>query len=172
MTILVLMGVTGCGKTTIGAALAARFGWEFLEGDSLHPPANIAKMAAGTPLDDVDRLPWLRAIAARIDAWPTQDISSVVACSALKRAYRKILIGSRTDIRLVYLRGDRDTIAGRLRARRGHFMPPSLLDSQFRALEEPGTDEAPITVPLNGTPETIVTMIVEALRCTPSSTLA
>lgn len=163
MTILVLMGVSGCGKTTIGERLAARLGWEFLEGDALHPPANVAKMAAGTALEDTDRWPWLRAIAARIDAWRGGGVSGVVACSALKRAYRDILIGERDGMRLVYLRGDRETIAARLRARRGHFMPPALLDSQFRALEEPGEDENPIIVPVGGTPAAIVTNILEQL---------
>lgn len=163
MTVLVLMGVSGCGKTTIGSALAERLGWEFLEGDALHPPANVAKMAAGTPLDDTDRLPWLRAIATRIDAWRATAISGVVACSALKRIYRDILIGPRADMRLVYLRGERSVIAARLAARQNHFMPPTLLDSQFRALEEPSATEHPIVVAVGGTPDAIVATILEHL---------
>jgi carbohydrate kinase (thermoresistant glucokinase family) len=164
MPVLLLMGVSGCGKTTIGAALARRLGWDFLEGDALHPPANVAKMAAGTPLEDDDRWPWLRAIAARIDAWRAAGTSGVVACSALKRAYRDILIGPRADVRLVYLRGDKDVIAARLTARRGHFMPPGLLDSQFRTLEAPGTDEHPMTVAVGDPPDVIVANILEQLR--------
>ena len=163
MAILVLMGVSGCGKTTIGAALAQRLGWEFLEGDALHPPANVAKMAAGTPLGDADRWPWLNAIAARIDAWRAAGASGVVACSALKRVYRDILIGPRADGRLVYLSGSQDMIAARLAERRGHFMPPGLLDSQFRTLEEPGDDENAIVAKIGGTPEAIVATIMERL---------
>jgi len=163
MTILVLMGVSGCGKTTIGAALAERLGWEFLEGDALHPPANVAKMAAGTPLQDEDRWPWLRAIAARIDDWRARGVSGVVACSALKRAYRDILIGPRGDVRLVYLQGTHDMIAQRLAARRGHFMPAGLLESQFRTLEEPHETERAIVVAIGDTPEAIVARIMEQL---------
>ncbi len=163
MTILVLMGVSGCGKTTIGKILAARLGWAFLEGDALHPPANVAKMAAGQPLDNADRLPWLHAIAARIDAWRGQGISGIVACSALKRIYRDILIGARTDVRLVYLRGDPAVIAARLASRRGHFMPPTLLASQFQTLEAPTADENPIIVAVDGTPDSIATAIQEQL---------
>lgn len=164
MKILLLMGVSGCGKTTIGAALAERLGWEFLEGDALHPPANVAKMAAGTPLDDGDRWPWLRAIAERIDGWRRHGVSGVVACSALKRVYRDILVGPCADVRLVYLQGDRVLIAARLAARKNHFMPPGLLDSQFRTLEEPGGDEHPIIMPVGGTSDAIAAAIMEQLR--------
>ncbi|MSP05373.1 MAG: gluconokinase [Acetobacteraceae bacterium] len=164
MTILVLMGVSGCGKTTVGKILAARLGWAFLEGDSLHPAVNIEKMATGMPLDDADRLPWLRAITARIDDWRRQGISGVVACSALKRSYRDILIGPRRDVRLIYLHGTYEEIDARLAERSGHFMPPTLLDSQFRALEKPTADENPIIVPVFGSPDTIVTQIQEQLR--------
>jgi gluconokinase len=164
VTVLVLMGVSGCGKTTVGAALAERLGWEFLEGDALHPPANVTKMAAGTPLNDEDRWPWLRAIAARIDAWRTDGVHGVVACSALKRVYRDALIGARDDVRLVYLRGDKDVIAARLAARKGHFMPPGLLDSQFRTLEEPGVAERPLVIAIGDVPDVIVENILEQLR--------
>jgi len=140
------MGVSGSGKTTIGRALAQRLGWLFQEGDALHPPENVAKMKAGHPLDDEDRAPWLAAIAATIDAWRAQGDAGIITCSALKRRYREIVIGDRPDVRLVYLEGSRDLIGERLATRRGHFMPASLLDSQFAALEAPAADEDPITV--------------------------
>ena len=164
MTVVVVMGVSGSGKTTIAERLAAAEGWTLLEGDSFHPPANVAKMASGTPLTDADRWPWLRAIAAEIDAYRARGESAVVACSALRRAYRDVLIGERSDVRLVYLKGSRALIAERLRARKGHFMPPALLDSQFRTLEEPGADENPIAVEIGGTPDEIVRVIRESLR--------
>ena len=163
MTILVVMGVSGSGKTTIAKGVAAAKGWSLLEGDTFHPPANVAKMAAGTPLTDEDRWPWLRAIAAAIDADRARGESAVVACSALRRAYRDILIGDRPDVRLVYLRGSQALIGERMRARPGHFMPASLLDSQFQTLEEPGPDENPITVEIGGTPDEIVRAILERL---------
>jgi carbohydrate kinase (thermoresistant glucokinase family) len=135
-----------------------------LEGDSFHPPANVAKMAAGTPLTDEDRWPWLRAIAAAIDAYRARGENVVVACSALRRAYRDVLIGDRPDVRLVYLKGSRELIARRLAERKGHFMPPELLDSQFATLEEPGPDEHPIVVEIGGSPEEIARTIVEKLE--------
>ena len=135
-----------------------------LEGDKLHPPANVAKMKAGTPLDDADRWPWLRAIAGAIDDWRAGGVSGVVACSALKRAYRDILIGSRADVVLVYLQGSHDLIATRMAARRGHFMPTDLLDSQFRTLEEPGEAEHPIVVSIAPAPDAMVAAIIEKLR--------
>ncbi len=164
MTVLVMMGVSGSGKTTAASKVAERLGWQMLEGDKLHPPANIAKMKAGTPLDDDDRWPWLRAIAGAIDDWRAKGVSGVVACSALKRAYRDILIGPRTDVRLVYLQGSHDLIARRMAARHGHFMPPGLLDSQFATLEEPGEAERPIVVSIAPAPEAIVEGIIEKLR--------
>jgi carbohydrate kinase (thermoresistant glucokinase family) len=144
--VIVVMGVSGCGKTTVGRALAERLGRPFQEGDALHPPENVAKMASGTPLSDADRAPWLEAVAAWIDGQRRIGTGGVVSCSALKRAYRRVIIGERRDVRLVYLRGDRDAIATRLAARTDHFMPTSLLDSQFATLEEPGSDERPIVV--------------------------
>lgn len=164
MSILVVMGVSGSGKTTIAKGLADALGWSLLEGDTFHPPANVAKMAAGTPLTDADRWPWLHAIAAAIDANRARGTNAVVACSALRRAYRDILIGERPDVRLVYLHGTRALIAERMRARHGHFMPPALLDSQFQTLEEPGPDEHPITVDVGGTPDDIVHAILEHLQ--------
>jgi gluconokinase len=156
MTVVVVMGVSGCGKTTIAEMLAKRRGWSVIEGDSFHPRANVEKMAAGTPLTDEDRWPWLHAIAAEIDARRARGESSVVASSALKRAYRDILIGDRPDVVLVYLKGSQELIAARLKARKGHFMPPSLLDSQFATLEEPGADEHPIVLSIEPRPEAIV----------------
>jgi gluconokinase len=161
--VLVVMGVSGSGKTTIAKGLAAAEGWSVLEGDTFHPAANVAKMAAGTPLTDADRWPWLHAIAAAIDADRAHGTSAVVACSALRRAYRDVLIGDRPDVRLVYLKGSRTLIGKRMQARHGHFMPPSLLDSQFQTLEEPGPDENPITVEIGGTPDQIVGAILEHL---------
>jgi carbohydrate kinase (thermoresistant glucokinase family) len=163
MTVLVVMGVSGSGKTTIAVPLAKTLGWRFQEGDDLHPPANVAKMASGTPLTDEDRWPWLHAIAALIDTWRAEGVSGVITCSALKRAYRDILIDGRPDVRLVYLQGDKQIIAERMAARRGHFMPPALLDSQLATLEEPGPDEHPITVHIGPPPEALVAEIIQHL---------
>ncbi len=156
MTIAVIMGVSGGGKTTVAQLLAKRRGWSVIEGDALHPRANVEKMSAGIPLTDEDRWPWLRAIAAEIDTRRARGESSVVASSALKRAYRDILIGGRSDVVLVYLKGAKEMIAERLKARHGHFMPPSLLDSQFATLEEPGPDENPIVLSIEPPAEAIV----------------
>lgn len=157
---LVVMGVSGSGKTTIAALLAGRLGWAFEDGDDFHPPANVAKMQGGTPLTDEDRWPWLRAIAAWIDATRAAGAHGIVACSALRRAYRDILVGDRPDVRLVYLRGGRALIARRQAARHNHFMPASLVDSQFAALEEPGPDERPIVISVEPRPAEIVDSIV------------
>jgi gluconokinase len=157
------MGVSGSGKTTIARRLAEIKGWALIEGDSFHPPENVAKMAAGIPLTDEDRWPWLRAIAATIDAFRTRGESAVVACSALRRAYRDVLIGGRPDVRLVYLKGSRELIGERLKERKHHFMPPDLLESQFQTLEEPGPDENAIVVDVGGSPDEIVRVIMEQL---------
>jgi carbohydrate kinase (thermoresistant glucokinase family) len=162
--ILVVMGVAGCGKTTIARLLAERLGWRFQEGDALHPPANVAKMSAGTPLSDADRWPWLHAIAAVIDTWRAEGASGIVTCSALKRAYRDILIGNRPDVRLVHLAGDKPLIAARMAARKGHFMPTALLDSQFATLEPPGAEENPIVVDIGPDAEAIVAELEESLK--------
>jgi gluconokinase len=161
--VLIVMGVAGAGKTTIATQLAARLGWPLLEGDDLHPPANVEKMRSGHPLSDADRRPWLQAIAAQIDAWRAAGNSGVVACSALRRAYRDILIGQRPDVRLVYLEGSKELIQQRLAARHAHFMPAALLDSQFAALEPPGAGERPITVGIEGAPGEIVDEILRRL---------
>lgn len=163
MTIVVVMGVSGSGKTTIAEGVARREHWPLLEGDKFHPPANVDKMSHGTPLTDEDRWPWLRAIAAAIDVLRTRGESAVVACSALKRAYRDILIGERHDVVLVYLKGSRDLIGKRMAARKGHFMPPALLDSQFATLEEPGPDEHPIVVSVEPPPDAIVAEVLRKL---------
>ncbi|MBN8890466.1 MAG: gluconokinase [Rhodospirillales bacterium] len=154
------MGVSGCGKTTVARLIADARGWRFQEGDALHPAENVAKMSAGTPLTDADRWPWLHAIAGVIDAWRAAGVSGVVTCSALKRAYRDVLIGARADVRLVYLKGDKALIAGRMAARRGHFMPPALLDSQFATLEEPGGAERPVVVDITPPPQAIADAVL------------
>ncbi|MFZ0019840.1 MAG: gluconokinase [Acetobacteraceae bacterium] len=164
MTIAVMMGVSGSGKTTIARGVAEREGWRLLEGDAFHPPSNVAKMHAGTPLTDEDRWPWLRAIAHEIDAMRARGEQGVVACSALKRSYRDILIGDRTDVVLVYLQGSKALIAERIASRKGHFMPAALLDSQFATLEEPGPDEHPIVVSIGASPEAIVDAVVDGLK--------
>nr|WP_294543398.1 gluconokinase [uncultured Rhodopila sp.] len=164
MTIAIVMGVSGSGKTTVAAGVARQEGWILLEGDKFHPPANVARMQAGIPLTDEDRWPWLRAIAARADELRAAGQSAAVACSALKRAYRDVLIGTRPDTVLVYLRGSKSLIAERIKARRGHFMPPALLDSQFATLEEPGPDENPVIVDVGGTPEDEIADAVRQLN--------
>jgi len=161
--IAVVMGVSGSGKSTVARALAQRLGWYYEEGDRLHPPANVAKMSAGHPLDDDDRTPWLSAIAARIDERRRRGEPAVITCSALRRRYREIVIGRREGVSLVYLDGSRELIAGRLAGRHGHFMPAALLDSQFTALEPPGPDERPITVSIDQPPDRIVDCLVTAL---------
>jgi carbohydrate kinase (thermoresistant glucokinase family) len=158
--IAVVMGVSGSGKTTVAVLLAAALGCPFLEGDDLHPAENIEKMHAGIALTDADRLPWLRSIAERIDFWRARGESGVVTCSALKRSYRDILIGSRPDVTLVYLEGSYDLIRRRMVARHEHFMPVGLLDSQFATLEAPVPDEHAITVGIAGGPSDIVAEIV------------
>jgi gluconokinase len=134
--VILLMGVTGSGKTTVGVALAEALHWRFVDADDFHPPANVAKMRAGIPLDDNDRAPWLAALHAAIGNWLSSKSDVVLACSALKQAYRQQLMFSPT-VRLVYLRGSRELIARRLSQRHGHYMDPDLLPSQFAALEEP-----------------------------------
>jgi gluconokinase len=148
-TVLIVMGVSGSGKTTIATALAQHLGWPFKDGDELHPPSNIAKMHAGHPLDDSDRWPWLAHIAEWIDAWRAVGSCGVITCSALKRRYRAFLTKGRGEVRIIYLHGDMALIATRLAARSDHFMPRDLLASQFAALEEPGPDEHAIRVEID-----------------------
>ena len=164
MTIVVVMGVSGSGKTTVARLLAQALACPFLEGDDLHPPANVEKMSKGTPLTDADRLPWLSRIAGEIDAWRRRGEAGVVTCSALKRTYRDILIGARPDVTLVYLKGSRALIEDRMAGRHNHFMPVALLDSQFATLEEPAPDERAIVIDIGGPPPEIVAKIVRRLR--------
>ena len=160
---LVVMGVSGSGKSTVADRLAARLGWRFEDGDSFHPASNVAKMSAGQPLTDEDRWPWLQAIADEIDRLSAAGERAVIACSALKRAYRAVLVHGRDDVRIVFLDGTPDLIAARLAVRKGHFMPPGLLASQFRTLERPEADERPITVSIDAPVEQIVDDIVTQL---------
>jgi gluconokinase len=162
-SILLVMGVSGSGKTTVGAMLAGALGWKYAEADGFHPAANIEKMAAGHPLTDEDRLPWLAAIAAWIDQETAAGQPGVVTCSALKRRYRDFLRAGRPQVQLVYLDGSRDLIASRLAARHGHFFTAAMLDSQFADLEEPTPDEHALTVSIGGTPKHIVEEILARL---------
>ena len=164
---LIVMGVSGSGKSTIGETLAERLGWTFEDGDRFHPASNVAKMSAGHPLTDEDRRPWLQAIADEIDKVCKAGERAVIACSALKRAYREVLVHGRDDVRIVYLDGTQDLIAARLAARKGHFMPPGLLASQFKTLEPPVDSENPVTVSIDATVEIIVDDIVRQLRLGP-----
>jgi gluconokinase len=161
--VMIVMGVSGSGKSTIGALLARRLHWEFEDADWLHPAPNVDKMHNGIPLTDDDRRPWLEAVAAWIDNTRRSREHAVVACSALKRRYRDVLIGSRADVRLIYLKGDETLIARRIATRHEHFMPRSLLHSQFEALEEPGPDEAPIIASIAPEPREIVRRILSSL---------
>lgn len=158
VSVLVIMGVSGSGKTTIGVLLAGRLGWPYAEADTFHSAANVAKMAAGHPLGDEDRWPWLRSIAAWIDERIAKGEHGVVSCSALKRRYRDVL--RRPEARLVYLRGSRELIAPRIASRKGHYFKPGMLDSQFAALEEPSADEDVIAVGVAKEPDEIVEEII------------
>jgi gluconokinase len=160
---VVVMGVSGSGKSTIASMLAQRLHWVYEDGDWFHPKSNVEKMHHGEPLNDEDRWPWLHAIAEWIDATRHAGGHGVVACSALKRAYRDVLIGDRRDVRLVFLKGDRELIARRIAARADHFMPTTLLDSQFATLQEPQADERPIVVSIVPHPREIVEAIVSEL---------
>lgn len=163
-SVIVVMGVSGAGKSTIAAMLAARLGWTYEDADWFHPPSNVEKMHSGKALTDEDRWAWLRGIAAWIEATRTAGGRGVIACSALRRAYRDILVGDGRDVRIVYLKGERDLIARRFSLRYEHFMPASLLDSQFATLQEPGEEEHPIIVSTDARPHDIVALIIARLK--------
>ena len=161
--VVAVMGVSGAGKTTVGHALAARLGWAFQDADALHPPANVAKMAAGHALTDADRVPWLAAlrdwVAARLDTCGP----GVLACSLLKRAYRRQVLGDEPRVALVFLTAAPAVLRARMAHRVGHFMPESLLDSQLQALEPPAADEHPVVVDVGGNVEQTVDAALSAL---------
>jgi gluconokinase len=161
--VIVLMGVSGSGKTTVGQLLADALGAEFAEGDAYHPPENIEKMRRGIPLEDTDRWPWLQTLAVQVDRWLAAGTAVVLACSALKQRYRDVLGKGRPGVRFVHLKGDKTLIRLRLDGRRGHYMPTTLLDSQFAALEPPSDA---ITVDVAGTPEAIAATIIRKLHLT------
>jgi gluconokinase len=156
--VLVVMGVAGCGKSTLASLLAQRLGWPLQEGDALHPQANVDKMAAGQPLDDADRWPWLRLVAAWIDARVAAGEPGIVTCSALKRTYRDLL--RREGVRFVHLAGSRELLEQRMQVRSGHFMPASLLDSQLATLEAPGADEHAITIDIALPPDAQIAAVL------------
>jgi gluconokinase len=161
---IVVMGVSGVGKTTVAEMLATRLGWTFSDADKFHPPGNVEKMRSGMPLTDDDRWPWFRIIAAEIDRHRSTGTGYVTACSALKRAYRAILTDGRPDVRVVYLKGDRGLIMSRLQVRKDHYFPPQLLDSQFATLEEPLASERALVVTIEQPVDSIVDEIVRGLK--------
>ncbi len=164
LSVVLIMGVTSSGKSTVGEGLAERLGWVFRDADSFHPPENVAKMSSGQPLNDDDRKPWLQALAHFIDEAGAQNNPAVVTCSALKRAYREVIVGSRQHVALVHLVGDKQLIAARMAARKNHFMPTSLLDSQFATLEAPQDDEKPFRVAIDQQPAVMIQTIVDGLK--------
>jgi carbohydrate kinase (thermoresistant glucokinase family) len=161
---IVVMGVSGSGKSTVAARLAQMLGWDLAEADTFHSAANVEKMRSGIALTDADRAPWIDAISAWIESQRSRGRPCIVACSALKRRYRERLSGGKADVRFVFLSGPYDTVAGRLAGRSGHYMPLSLLQSQFDALEPPGPDENPIVVSIALPLEEIVSEVALELR--------
>ena len=166
--VLVIMGVSGSGKSTVAGLLAGRLGWDFAEGDDLHPASNVAKMHAGQPLTDEDRWPWLESIAAWIREHTDAGTPGVVTCSALKKRYRDVLRGD--GVVFVFLEGSKDRISDRLASRHGHFMPPALLDSQFDALEAPSGDENFISLCVGATPGEVAQETIDRLRLNQAGT--
>lgn len=160
---VIVMGVAGCGKSTVAKLTADRLGWRFVEGDSLHPPANVEKMSQGIPLNDEDRRPWLQTIADMIQHWRNGGQSGVIACSALRRSYREIIAAGAEDVCFAHLHGERTLIAQRLAERRGHFMPIALLDSQFATLEVPSCGERAINLDILANPENLAATVVQAV---------
>jgi gluconokinase len=165
--VLVIMGVSGSGKSTVAGVVSGRLGWDLAEGDDLHPAANVAKMQAGQPLTDDDRWPWLETIADWIRQHTQSGTPGVVTCSALKKRYRDVLRGE--NVVFVFLQGSKDNISGRLASRHGHFMPPALLESQFEALEEPTEDENYISLCVSATPAEEAQEIIERLNLAAAS---
>ena len=161
---LIVMGVAGAGKSLIGEALARALDVDFVEGDAFHSAENVARMAAGVPLTDELRADWLQLLADRLAAASRDGTGVVITCSALKRAYRDLLRAGAPDVRFVFLKGGRDLLSQRLAERRGHFMPPSLLDSQLATLEEPAPDEGPLTFDIAESPRDIVAALLARLR--------
>lgn len=157
---IILMGVCGCGKTTIGEALAQRLGYRFADADGFHPVANVEKMRAGIPLNDEDRWPWLKAIRTALDGWSAAGEGSIVACSALKQVYRDVL-SPNGDVVFVYLKGSKELIAERLKSRSGHYMNPNLLQSQIDTLEEPSDA---IVIDVSASPDVIVDTLLVQLK--------
>ncbi len=166
--IVVVAGVSGSGKSTVGALLATRLGWPFTDGDALHPAANVAKMRAGHPLTDADREPWLAAVTARIDGYLAAGQSAVLACSALKRHYRDELTAGRPEVRIVFLATSRDVLRARLLARHGHFFPSALLDSQLADAQVPEPAERALVVTETGPPGDTVRLIMSQLHLEPA----
>ena len=165
-TVLLLMGVSGSGKTTIALELQRVLRWPYIDGDDLHPVANVKKMRSGHPLNDQDRLPWLQSIARWIDDRLAAGEPGIITCSDLKRAYRRITAGDRKGVTLVYLRGDEELIADRISRRKHQYMPASLLQSQFETLEEPGEDEGAVVVPVRGSIAETVTDLLRRVAAT------
>jgi gluconokinase len=157
----IVMGVSGCGKTSIGKALADQIGWDFYDADDFHPPANIAKMASGIPLNDADRAPWLAALHDLIETCLKEKRPGVLACSALKERYRQTLLSGNPGVQIVYLKGSYDLIWSRMQARAGHYMKPEMLQSQFATLEEPANA---LVVDIDLTVDEIVNNIVHAMH--------
>jgi carbohydrate kinase (thermoresistant glucokinase family) len=162
--VVIVMGVSGSGKSSIAEGVRDELGWSFQEGDALHPPANIQKMHAGIALTDEDRAPWLAAIKRWIDARLVTGESGLVTCSALKRAYRDFLIGGRSEVRVLYLKASRDVLEARVKDRPDHFMPASLLDSQLATLEEPSAEERPLVVGVDGSKAESIEAAVKAIE--------
>ncbi len=163
---LVVMGVSGCGKTSVGRYVATTLGLAFIEGDELHPPHNVALMAAGTPLTDADRADWLATIAARLGQAFVAGHGLVVSCSALKRSYRDVLRATCPGLRFVHLHGSAALLHQRMSARQGHYMPPSLLDSQLATLEAPAADEGAISVDISPSPDQVAATVLAHLQTT------
>ena len=167
--IVVVAGVSGSGKTTVGVLLAKTLGWHFTDGDALHPAANIAKMRAGHPLTEADRKPWLKRVMAWMDGYQASGQSAVLACSALKLSYRDKLRAASPGVRIVFLEVSRSVLAARLGARHGHFFPAALLDSQLAILEPPRPDEGPLVVTETGQPPAVIAdEVMHRLQLLPS----